>query len=1499
MKRVSKIVLRTLLAVFLTVYVLVALLNYSVVQSVVASYAGNRCSSAWGGELRIGSIGCNPLNHLVLRDVLMVSPENDTICTAEKMSFRFDGFPFGDGGLSFSSAKLHKVDYHLQIDSNGLNFKHIINYYKSRRDTTERAKMGKFVVLIDELVLDDVTYHQDLKDKRNCEEWGSGVGVDVKHMAWNNIKARIRNLRVDADNVTCKIDRFVTKERSGLEVKEMMMNVYVTRSGISVTNMTFETGDSRLIGDVVLNYRNWKSMGHFMDSVQLNCHFKDGSYGGMRDAAYWAHTLRGMDQQIDVKGWIGGTVSDLYAEDVILAFGDETYIEIDAAMRGLPVMDSTVINASIGRMHTSYRDLVSVKHPRDITIKTADLLKKFDKIDISATFAGTINDFYAQLELAGNPGSLLGDVRMNRLSGGQYAYEGEFQSDGLNIGQLAPNKWMSRSGVEMKFSGKGFDPKTMKASLDGRLKHTMFRGHKIGGETTFDVDASDGRITGVVNVEDVLGKVNGEVEMQYREQGMQYIAKVDVDGLDLKNLGLWYDERDEAAKVDGKIDGRYYVMDNGNSRGRINLEGLHLKTSRGSCEIQEAQLVASERNYWKDLTFKSDIMDAQMRGYYGYESIGAMVRNFVAQYIPSGTNNDEETENLGWADGEFELSAEWKGGGGVTELFVPRLMLSRGTNVQLNYNKVESFKPIVRSDSIGWGSLRVYNIGVNGVSVSDNYRMRISSDEIKAGAVLLSENADVVLESSRNGARCRLYWDNGDEAVGGGDINLRLLSEGERVGLVVDPSKVSIGGDIWRLDGSNGDTYIDSKGYEIGGISLTCGNQKMMLSGARRGEATDSIELSLNEFGVGVLNTFLKTKGMSLDGTLNGGVRVGFLRKDAESEDVPYVNADVKMKDLSFDGEELGDARLRSTWNAELNELNVYLTSNRLVNNGSEIEMDEPLDVSGYITLGGDEPDLNLRGNIEGLGMKALQPLVRSFSSDVDGKIYGEFDVNGTVSSPDIQGYLYVDKGKMKIDYLNVSYQFTDTIWMDEGVIRLDKFEVQDGRGGSALLNGRIEHKGFNDMRFDIDVESNEFLCMNTTARQSEQYYGQVKASLDGVVSGAIDNLDVVLNARTLDGTSLHIPINDQRELKEVDYIHFVSDRDYEIEEHITLISDNNRNEKVESIGEGSGVRLTINVEATPEMRLELPIDFSSVSADVNAVGAGDLQLQVGGGKPFSLIGDYELSDGTVSLDVLGVLGKEFTIDDGSSITFRGDISTSIFDIKAVYGQRVNLSTLTGSLSATESQKPVLVENVIQLSGNLKSPEISFDLRLPNADQSVQEEVFAYIDRNNERDMLNQTVSLLLFKRFYNSSTTSNADMGGVSATEEGYGLVANTVGGMVSDMVQFVDINFAYQAGNALTTDQYAVDISKEWNKFYFESTFGFGGEAREMSDMGGNNNMTGDMLVGYKINPRLHLFVFNRSNTNDYTRSDLPYKQGVGLKYTRDFDRIVELLGRKEKKK
>ena len=58
-------------------------------------------------------------------------------------------------------------------------------------------------------------------------------------------------------------------------------------------------------------------------------------------------------------------------------------------------------------------------------------------------------------------------------------------------------------------------------------------------------------------------------------------------------------------------------------------------------------------------------------------------------------------------------------------------------------------------------------------------------------------------------------------------------------------------------------------------------------------------------------------------------------------------------------------------------------------------------------------------------------------------------------------------------------------------------------------------------------------------------------------------------------------------------------------------------------------------------------------------------------------------------------------------------------------------------------------------------------------------------------------------------------------------------------------------------------------------------------------------DALVGYRLSPLVHLFAYNRTNTNDYTRMDLPYKQGVGLKLTKDFDRWIDLFKTKKKKR
>ena len=114
-----------------------------------------------------------------------------------------------------------------------------------------------------------------------------------------------------------------------------------------------------------------------------------------------------------------------------------------------------------------------------------------------------------------------------------------------------------------------------------------------------------------------------------------------------------------------------------------------------------------------------------------------------------------------------------------------------------------------------------------------------------------------------------------------------------------------------------------------------------------------------------------------------------------------------------------------------------------------------------------------------------------------------------------------------------------------------------------------------------------------------------------------------------------------------------------------------------------------------------------------------------------------------------------------------------------------------------------------------------------------------------------------------------------------------------------FVDVDVDYKAATDLTNEQVDLNISKDWGRWYLESTLGYGGESRELQGTGTPTAII-DALIGYRLSPVIHLYGYNRTNTNDYTRIDLPYKQGAGLKLTKDFDRWSDLFkGNKQKKK
>ena len=1461
-----------LLGAGLLIYVALALVNYSAVQTVIGSAASNRLSQQWGGTVRVQSMSLNIFNHVSLRGVQLITPEGDTVADIERVVVQYDGKPVSRNGLKASRVMLRNGCYCFETDSSGNNLQYILKNFKPREKEKEG---GPFVIEVGQLSLRNIHYCMHLHKDRPARE---RMGVDTRNMDFSNVNGRIKNIRVDGDHITCRFDKFEAVEKSGFTVKQMKMNAYVTSHGISVTNADIETDRTTLLFDALLDYYDWKSMRAYCDSVHMVVRFYPGTSCNMADAAYWTDALWGMDEQVKLTGLVYGPVADLHVEDMGIAFGQESNLHFEGYIYGLPKMDSTTMGGYIEGLHTTYEDLAAVRHPEPYQLKAKQILQKAGTLDADATFNGTIKDFYATIDMNCQLGDLKSDLVMQfDDQRRQWNYIAECSSQRMQVAQLIKNDWLSATGFNLSVQGQGFDPATMDAMVEGQLTNTVVQGNPID-VTTIAAEGQDGMFSIQAAVNDSLLTVDLDVDATLRDDQKSFRLNGNIARADLGTL--LHLKTPEGAprtlRTATLLQGQMQGADFESMQGKLVLSETVVELDSAVLAVRNTSLTVHEANGYKNLTLNSDMFDGSMKGHFAYSDFGLMADRFVSNYVPNG-KSAKFTDYTPIAANDFELAVRWHDTVGAAAFFAPQLYLAPGTQLQGNYNFAEGLKLLVMSDSVAWGSLSMADVGIEGSQAADRYRLSVEATGLNTGSTRFLESPRVLLSTSADDLSANIRWNDYSEQPNSGNLTLRCAADTQGFVVRAIGGTIEEGGEVWTI--SNTGNLVLHNGLKADNAMLTarCSDQQLVLTGDIRGQESDSATVDFNNFDLAALNILMHESGLTVAGTANGTLALRGINS------TPYVNAALSVDECSLADQPLGDLDVRSDWDASTKRLNVDLATELETLGG----LREPLSAEGYFDLGSttDEegPAMQFRAGFDGFNLQSIAPILSGVTSRLEGSLDGDFRIDGTLKNPAIKGTAFIDEGLILVDFLNVVYTFSDSVAIDNREIRLDNFTLHDQRGESAFVNGSVVlGQGDEPLAINLRLNTDNFMFMNTTA-DNEDYYGTVVAQADGRVTGRGNQLDINVNAQTLRGSAISIPVNDKKQVKDLDYIRFYNPEVFQ-----------QYRPRVTAQSQGLNYKMTISVTATPDLKLELPMDFGQMTADVRTQGSGDLRLLLGTGQDFSIVGDYEVGNGTLDLGVMGLFSRSFSIDEGGSINFVGAPLDAIFDIKAVYSQRVNLSSLTGYNALSASTQKIVVENVIALTGELQNPSIGFDIRLPNADQSVEDEVFAFIDRGNERDMLNQTVSLLVMNQFYNSSTTAAGGGGSLieNGLQGGTAVVANTVGNLVSKLVPVVDVNFNYKAATDLTTEQYDVGISKEWNKFYIETTFGFGGEGREVAEV--DNNIVGDVLVGYKINPRFHLFVFNRSNTNDYTRAELPYKQGVGLKYSRDFDQLRELFKR-----
>ncbi len=1439
-----------LLALALLLYVAVALLNYSLVQSYLGAAAGNYFSKEWGGTVRIGSLHAMPFDHLILDDILLVSPTNDTIFKGETLRVGFRRFPLRDHGLELDHVYMRNAYYHLETGGEQkINLQYIIDYFKPKKEKEDDdGPKRPFTVTARTLELENVHYKMDLPDNRQTVY---PYGVQIPHMEYLDIHAKFKNIKVVNDDITCRIVHLRTRERSGFEVKELCGQVHVSRYEIVAKDFFVRTARSTIAFDGELHYDTWKGMKGYLSTVDHKAEIKEGSHVAMSDVAYWAPVLWGVEVEAEACGTASGTIDSMVA-DMDVRWGRQSEGRLAGTIVGLPRVDTTTFDLEIERLRTDSDDLRALLSFVKLKERLWRQVAPLGTVDVVGSVHGGYRDGgTVNLQVSSAPGTVSMDAAMRKTPQGR-AVTVEAGSEGLGLALLGSD-WLTRSGFEISAEGELKDPTAgrrglldrLTLRLDGNLTNSVVKGRHIGSATVSG-DVQEGLLTAQIASGDSLADLEVTAMADLRDSVNRYVAKLDIGNLD---VGL----------LPHPAGMRLAVTGSGNDLETLTGSVEASQVRYGERLLGDATVNLVSNGERKSLQLLSDMAEATVAGHFRYEDLGLMARHFGQQYLPEIFNKMEALDSVELArlsDSYATFHVYWKDDGRRLRGLTDAVSIAKGSRVDGSYNYGEQLKMVVRSDSLRLGPVLLENVGASGRTLGDSYTLEVEAQSLSLGRIELLRRVEATLGCAPSLSTMALKWGSESDATRG-DMVLGL--EGNNV-MVMKPW-FYVGDSQWELGADR--MAIENEGrLKIVADGLSLANQDQRIAGrvSLRGEDNDCVELTFDRFSLNLLSdVLLQDSPLDVEGDINGRFTMYGLDK------TPYFNANLRIDSCLVNRQPLGSMDLRSNWNAELNIVNLEV-ANRQVR------------ALGWMGLGEGNDEMNFNIDFHGLELKLAEPLLASFSSHIDGRLDGSFDVHGTLKKPDVTGEAHVEGGELTVDLTQVTYHFSDSLRFRGDRIELDGFRIHDPLGNTALADGTMQFAGDEGLRLNIGVKTDNLLVLNK--KPSDDFYGTLLASADCLVTGTPTNLAIEVRARTNPGCELTVPISYQQQVKSQNYITFVNDNP-------TIETE------PESERRGAGFGLELNLSITPDVKLNLPMDFSEVTVGVGARGSGDLHVGLGAGSAPQIMGAYEITSGTMKVGLLSVYEKAFTLESGSSMNFQGNVPDARFDLRAVYSQRVNMSTLTGNLSTIDNtQKYLQVENVIAISGTLQDPTIGFDIRLPNADQSVEEEVFAYIDRNSERDMLNQTVSLLLGGSFYNVSSNNNVP--GSNPLD----IVTSFVGNSLSDMVQFVDVDIAYKSATDMTNEQFDVNISKDWGRWYLESTLGYGGDSRELEA----DNIGGaiiDALIGYRLSPLVHLFAYNRTNTNDYTRIDMPYKQGAGLKLTKDFDRWADLFKRKNKAK
>ncbi len=1336
------------------------------------------------------------------------------------------------------------------------NYNNLSRIFRIKKPKVRKEPSPREIFRISRIEIKDMGFH--MRNMSGNAISYHGGGIDWNKLDIKDINLYAEDLRFKDGIMYGKAESLSFRESTGFTVHQMSGRARVGRGKTVVEDLEIRDQWSDLhLPLYMMTYDSIESFSDFIALVKLDGQIAP-SMLDFRTIANFAPQLEGNTLKATISGSMSGYVDDFTVTDIRFDSHDGGFKgTVNGRMTGVPETMDMRVDADATDLQLTAEGLGKFisqwTHGKELDFSS---IGKDITFRAEAKVSGLLDKMNAEVHLSSDAGEVDASAGLSNVldENAPIGITGLIRTSDLDMGRMLDNKIAGPVTLTAGFSADL--SKSFRIDLDSlrieRLNLMDYDYKDIQARGSYDDLSMNGT---VISKDPNLNFLfQGGYARSEKSNNTVYRFIANIGHADLNAINI--DKRGRSI-VQLSTNADFTKTGKGDILGRVDVGDIMLENKGGRYELGDIILTSYSTDNRYTARLNSIFANAT---YTGSSSIMNCIKDIkgitIDREIPALTNDT----TFVWKGASYNLDFICHDVQNLLSFAVPGLYIENGTSLNAVIDSKGNLNARLSSGRIAFKKNYLKNFSLSIDNSGDALNGLVSCSEISAATLMMKDNI-LQLHANDNHIGAGYSFDNQSDNEAKGELIVRGDISREDDNRIFDirimPSSLQYNTKEWNIQPS--DIRIHNGSISIDSFGAISGEQSISLHGNASENTGDVLTFNLERFDLSIINSILPSD-LGVRGTMTG-----FVRLDSPISD-KSLTIDVLCDSSYIANVPLGVMRAGMDWDESKERFEIYAHN--------DLKGKSSIDLGGHFIPA--TKRIYADATLDRFEIGYAQPFLKDIFSEMDGSISGRISVDGPPDRLMISSdRTRLDNTTLKIAYTGVPYTADGPFHIDETGVYFDEISIRDRYDGTGTVRGSINYDHFRDITFDTRINVRNIEAINLNENEAESFYGNLFGSGDIDIVGPVNALTMEIEAATEKEGRLHIPLSSSitsskgtnlLKFKELDNEEYIDPYDIFVQ-------------KAASEKE-SPSNFVVKLKVNADQNTEAFVEIDKVTGNVlSGRGNGEISLEAGE-DIFNINGDYTLESGNYKFVAIGLVSRDFKIQQGSTIRFGGDIMESTLDIDAIYRTKASLSTLISDTTSVANRRTV--DCGISIRDKLSNPQLSFSIEIPDLDPTIKSRVESAL--STEDKVQKQFLSLIISNNFLpdeQSGIVNNSSMLYSNVSE----MMANQLNNIFQKLDIPLDLGLKYQP-NERGNDIFDVAVSTQLfnNRVVVNGNIG----NKQYSSGNTQNEVVGDIDIEIKLDRsgsfRLNLFSHSADQYTNYL--DNSQRNGVGVTYQTEFN-------------